>query len=119
VAGCSTAAEEKNCDERCKNSEGKEAQLRVGQGGSPELLTVIHKTFARFFFARSDGFPAVEGQDPKRFRLTPSWAVIFQFYWCSLVALDSVLSVRVNLRNLRFTYDCRIRKTSLSNARGD
>ncbi len=47
--GGAARSKENNCDERCKNSERKEAKLSMTQGGSPELLTVIHKPWQAYF----------------------------------------------------------------------
>jgi hypothetical protein len=69
--GRSTGAEEKNCDERCKNSEGKVTTLGVGQGGSPaKLLTVIHSPCKPVFwdFLPMD-FTQIQHTNRKGFRI--------------------------------------------------
>ena len=46
-----TRAEEKDCDERREDGEGKVAKLSVGQGRSPgELLTSIHNPWQAYFW---------------------------------------------------------------------
>jgi len=50
----SARAEEKDCDERREDGEGKVAKLSVGQGRSPgELLTSIHNPWQAYFFKKS------------------------------------------------------------------
>jgi hypothetical protein len=69
--GRSTGAEEKNCDERCKNSEGKVTTLGVGQGRSPaKLLTVIHSPCKPVFwdFLPMD-FTQIQHTNRKGFRI--------------------------------------------------
>ena len=47
-------AEEKDCDERREDGEGKVAKLSVGQGRSPgQLLTGIHNLWQAYFFKKS------------------------------------------------------------------
>ena len=46
--------EEKNCDERREDGEGKVAKFGLGQGRSPgRLLTVIHNPLQDYFLALS------------------------------------------------------------------
>jgi hypothetical protein len=65
--GCLAGAEEKDCDEGRENGQGEAAKFSVGQGGSLNLLTLIHRPSSRqpqvkidIFFAqtplRTQGF---------------------------------------------------------------